>query len=67
MSIKGLLIIGISTLGLAACGDTTGERALFGAGAGALTAEAFDGDPLVGAGVGAVANVAYCKKYPQRC
>ena len=40
--------------GLAACGDTLGEQALFGAGAGAGTALILDGDIATGAVVGAV-------------
>jgi malic enzyme len=53
--------------GLAACGDTLGEQAILGAGAGAGTAVALDGDVATGALVGAAANVAYCRKYPSRC
>lgn len=65
MSIKAFVIF--STLGLAACGDTLGERAVIGAGAGALTASAIDADVATGAVVGAVANAAYCNQYPERC
>lgn len=56
-----------AALGLAACGDTLGEQALFGAGAGAGTAAVLDGDVATGALVGAAGNVAYCRQYPSRC
>ena len=52
---------------LSACGDTLGEQALIGAGAGAGTAVVLDGDAATGAVVGAAANVAYCRTYPSRC
>lgn len=54
-------------LALGACGDTLGEQALLGAGAGATGAAVLDGDPLTGAAVGAAANIAYCQRYPSRC
>lgn len=57
----------LACAGLAACGDTFGEQALMGAGAGAAGAAVLDGDVGTGALVGAAANVAYCKKYPSRC
>ncbi len=47
--------------GLAACGDSTGEQALLGGGAGALGAAVLSADPFVGAAVGAAGNVLYCK------
>jgi len=53
--------------GLAACGDTFGEQALFGAGTGAAGAAVLDGNVATGALVGAAANVAYCNQYPSRC
>ena len=53
--------------GLSACGDTLGEQALIGAGAGAGTAAVADGDILTGAAVGVAANVTYCQLYPERC
>ncbi|WP_299928024.1 hypothetical protein [uncultured Pelagimonas sp.] len=58
---------GIALSALAACGDTTGEQALAGAGAGGVAAAVLDQDPLVGAAIGAAGNIAYCKKYPDRC
>jgi len=56
-----------ATLGLAGCGDTLGEQAILGGGAGAVGATVVDGDPLAGAAVGAAANVAYCRSYPEKC
>ncbi|WP_170472510.1 hypothetical protein [Ruegeria conchae] len=47
--------------GLAACGDTTGEQAILGGGAGAVGAAVLNADPLFGAAVGAAGNVLYCK------
>jgi osmotically inducible lipoprotein OsmB len=61
-------IIGlVGILGLAACGQTVGEQALFGGGAGALAGAATGGDPVTGAVVGAAGNVAYCQLNPGRC
>lgn len=57
----------LALTGLAACGDTLGEQALIGAGAGAGTAAVVDGDLVTGAVVGAAGNVAYCRTYPGRC
>ncbi|MEZ5675638.1 MAG: hypothetical protein R3D81_10545 [Thalassovita sp.] len=53
--------------GLAACGDTFGEQALLGAGAGAAGAAVTNGSVGTAALVGAAANVAYCNQYPSRC
>ncbi|QIZ80223.1 hypothetical protein [Thalassovita gelatinovora] len=61
--IIALLVCG----GLAACGDTFGERALIGAGTGVAGAAVLDGNLAAGALVGAAANVAYCERYPSRC
>ncbi|PYG30044.1 hypothetical protein [Pelagimonas varians] len=52
---------------LAACGDTLGEQALVGAGAGGAAAVVLEQDALVGAAIGAAGNIAYCQKYPERC
>lgn len=52
---------------LAACGDTTGEQLVYGAGAGAAGAAILDGNVVAGAAVGAAANVIYCKENPGRC
>ncbi|MGR3762336.1 hypothetical protein ACUXV3_19720 (plasmid) [Roseobacteraceae bacterium NS-SX3] len=53
--------------GLAACGDTTGEQVLYGAGAGAAGAAVLDTNIAAGAAVGAAANVIYCKENPHKC
>lgn len=52
---------------LAACGNTPGEQALLGGGAGAVTGAVIGGDPIVGAAVGAGGNVLFCQAYPHRC
>jgi len=52
---------------LAACGETTGEQALYGAGAGMLGSFLVDGDPVLGAVAGAAANVVYCEAGPGNC
>ncbi|TCS65710.1 hypothetical protein [Primorskyibacter sedentarius] len=59
--------LGAGIAALAGCGDTLGEQAIIGGGAGAAGAVVTDGDPIVGAAVGAAANVAYCQRYPSRC
>ena len=51
----------ISSLGLAACGDTIGEQALFGGAAGVGAAAVTNGDLATGAVIGALGNVAYCQ------
>ena len=53
--------------GLSACGDTTGEQALFGAGAGAVTAAAVNGNVATGAAIGLAANLLYCSDNPSSC
>jgi hypothetical protein len=63
--IRGFALI--SQSGLAACGGTVPEQALFGAGAGMGTAAVLDGDMATGAVVGAAGNIAYCQAYPDRC
>ncbi|MRU14273.1 hypothetical protein FDP25_02405 [Roseovarius sp. A21] len=63
--LKGMALSSI--LGLAACGDSVPEQALFGAGAGVGTAAVLDGSLAAGAVVGAAGNVAYCQAYPDRC
>ena len=65
-TIRILPVIGLLAV-VAACGDTTGEQALFGAGAGAVGSALLDGNLVTGAAVGAAANVIYCKEYPGRC
>lgn len=62
------IILGLcGLLGLSACGDTLGEQALMGAGAGALAVGVAGGDPLLGAAGGAVANALWCKQNPGQC
>nr|WP_146344734.1 hypothetical protein [Phaeobacter marinintestinus] len=53
--------------GLAACGDTIGEQALIGSGAGAVTALAVNANPLLGVAAGAAGNVLFCQQFPERC
>ncbi len=67
MRIKFTVLAVAAALGLSACGETLGEQALIGAGAGAGTAAVLDGDIATGAIVGAAGNVAYCRTYPSRC
>ncbi|UWQ90264.1 hypothetical protein QEZ52_15995 [Aliisedimentitalea scapharcae] len=52
---------------LGACGDTTGEQALYGAGAGVVGSALLDGNLVAGAAVGAAANVIYCAENPSKC
>lgn len=47
--------------GLAACGESVEQQALYGAGAGLGTALVLDGNPLTGAALGAAANTLYCQ------
>lgn len=54
-------------LALAACGETTGEQALYGAGAGMFGSYVIGGDPILGAVAGAAANVLYCEAGPGKC
>lgn len=67
MRIKFTVLAVAAALGISACGETLGEQALIGAGAGAGTAAVLDGDIATGAIVGAAGNVAYCRTYPSRC
>lgn len=65
----GLRIIAFLGLfgGLAACGDTLPEQAALGGAAGALGAVVVNGNPLLGATVGAAGNALYCHTYPSKC
>ena len=67
MRFKSLMLAAAASVTLAACGNTVGEQALFGAGAGALGAAALDGNVAGGAILGAAGNVAYCQAYPHMC
>ncbi|RLK11150.1 hypothetical protein [Ruegeria conchae] len=59
---KSRIFLALATCaGLVACGDTTGEQAILGGGAGAVGAAVLNADPLFGAAVGAAGNVLYCK------
>ncbi|SFL24251.1 hypothetical protein [Shimia haliotis] len=57
----------VAFTGLSACGDTFGEQALIGAGAGTATAAVVGGNLAAGAIVGSAANVIYCKEFSTRC
>ncbi|KIC35254.1 MULTISPECIES: hypothetical protein [unclassified Leisingera] len=62
------LIAALSLCGLvAACGDTTGERIIYGGGAGALGAAVLDANLVTGAAVGVAANLIYCEQNPRKC
>ncbi|NSY38560.1 hypothetical protein [Leisingera sp. ANG59] len=61
-------IAALSLCGLvAACGDTTGERIIYGGGAGALGAAVLDANLVTGAAVGVAANLVYCEQNPRKC
>lgn len=53
--------------GVAACGDSIEEQALYGAGAGLGTALVLDGNPLAGAALGAAANTLVCQTNTANC
>ncbi|TCL08891.1 hypothetical protein BXY66_0932 [Shimia isoporae] len=67
MHTKKLALAFAAALGLAACGETIGEQAAIGAGAGALAAAVVDGNLVTGALVAGGANVAYCQLNPGKC
>lgn len=67
MQFKAWIISCVALAGLAACGDTVGEQALAGAGAGAATAVVLDGKLFTGAVVGAAGNLLYCQTNPGKC
>ena len=52
---------------LAACGDTTQEQALYGAGAGLAGSLLVVGNPVLGAAAGAAGNLFYCNENPGKC
>ena len=60
-------LAGSAAFALAACGDTLGEQAIYGAGAGAAASAVLDGDLATGAVIGAGANVIYCQQNPGKC
>ncbi|GGB22283.1 hypothetical protein [Allosediminivita pacifica] len=58
----------VAALGtLAACGETAGEQALWGAGAGATGALAVGGNPVTGAAVGTAGNLLVCQSGARDC
>ena len=57
MTMRKSTIAFLAMLVLAACGDTTGEQTVIGAGAGAATAVVLNGNVAAGALIGAGANV----------
>lgn len=65
MQAKLIIAAFAACTGLAACGDTTGEQVVYGAGA--LGSALIDGNLVTGAAVGAAANVIYCKENPRKC
>ncbi|WP_425043681.1 hypothetical protein [Primorskyibacter sp. S87] len=67
MRAKRTLILLAMCGGLAACGDTPTEQALYGGGAGFVGALALDGDPVLGAAAGAAGNLLYCQNNPGKC
>ncbi|OWU79523.1 hypothetical protein ATO1_12150 [Phaeobacter sp. 22II1-1F12B] len=64
--VKSATVLGLVG-GLAACGDTTGERALYGGAAGAGAAAVLDTNLVTGAAVGAAGNLIYCQENPGKC
>lgn len=67
MQFKTLVLASAVAFGLAACGDTIGEQALFGTAIGAGTAVVAGGTLAKGAAVGAAGNLLFCQAYPGRC
>lgn len=61
--LSGLGLCGL----LAACGQSLPEQAALGGAAGALGSVVVQGNPLVGATVGAAGNMLYCHTYPSKC
>jgi osmotically inducible lipoprotein OsmB len=65
---RKLTIVAVASMAaLAACGETTGEQALIGAGAGAATALVLDGNVAAGALIGAGGNVLACNQGLGNC
>ncbi|KPA22110.1 hypothetical protein shim_15570 [Shimia sp. SK013] len=67
MRIHKLILAGAAALGLAACGDTFGEQALIGAGAGTAAAAVVGGNLAAGAVIGGAANAIYCQEFSNKC
>ena len=64
---KLTIVVVAAMAALAACGETTGEQALIGAGAGAATALVLDGNVAAGALIGAGGNVLACNQGLGNC
>ncbi|MEL7093092.1 MAG: hypothetical protein AAFN94_15270 [Pseudomonadota bacterium] len=67
MPIKPAVILFTATLGLAACGDTVGERAIIGGAVGAGAAAVTSGSLATGAAIGAAGNVLACELERVNC
>ena len=67
MRINSIALLLAVAGGLAACGDTPAERAIYGGAAGAGTAAVVNGNILAGAAVGAAGNLIYCEENPGKC
>ena len=67
MSIKRKCVLLAFCGGLAACGQTLPEQAALGGAAGTLGALVVNGNPLLGAAVGAAGNTLYCHLEPSKC
>ena len=65
LRLSGAILVSFGAL--AACGDTVGEQALYGAGAGLGASLLVDGNLATGAAVGAAANLVYCQQNPGKC
>lgn len=61
MRIRICAALVVAAFGLSACGSNPLEQGLFGAGAGTGAAVLTGGNPVTGAVIGAVGNVAYCQ------
>ncbi len=57
----------VAAAGLSACGNTFGEQALIGAGAGTAASAVVGGNLAAGAIIGSAANVVYCKEFSSKC
>ena len=64
---KLTIVAVVAIAALAACGETTGEQAIIGAGAGAATALVLDGNVAAGALIGAGGNVLACNQGLGNC
>lgn len=64
---KSFFLLAVLTLPLAGCLDDPGTRALAGAGAGAILADATDNNALTGAVIGGLAGAASCSLPAAQC